>query len=225
MSRINLLIKAIDKELIEKNKNYLTLGQANKMLYDKGHITESEKQNGFLKKLLENREIKNSEQTDSKPKQWRIFISDKRLKQKKNILKKKKPKETLFSEKHVYKQKQVFAEQNNNSWKWIVGGIIALIFVFSQFSGNDNNSVDSDPILAYNYAKEFVKDRLKSPSTAEFPGTYEKKNHVTDLGNGIYLINSWVDSQNGFGAIIRSHWSCRISFVGGKVQAENIIIE
>jgi hypothetical protein len=225
MSRIILLIKAIDKELIETNKNYLTLGQANKMLYEKGHITEFEKQNGFLKKLLENKEIKNSEQTESAPKQWRIFLSDKRLKRKKIIPKKKEPKETHFYENQVYEQKQVFSEQNNISWKWIVGGIIALIFVFSQFSGNDNNSVDSDPILAYNYAKDFIKDRLKSPSTAEFPGTFEKKNHVTDLGNGVYQINSWVDSQNGFGAMIRSRWSCRISFIGGKVQAENISIE
>ncbi len=58
----------------------------------------------------------------------------------------------------------------------------------------NSGSVDSDPILAYNFAKDFIKDRLKSPSTAEFPGTCEKKNHITDLGNGEYRINSWVDS-------------------------------
>jgi len=89
----------------------------------------------------------------------------------------------------------------------------------------NSGSVDSDPILAYNFAKDFIKGRLKSPSTAEFPGTFEKKNHVTDLGNGEYRINSWVDSQNGFGAMIRSRQSCKIIFNGGNVRAVNIIIE
>ena len=225
MSRIVLLIKAIDKELIKKDKNYLTLGQANKMLYEKGHITQSEKENGFLKKLLEKKEIKNSEQTESSPKQWRIFLSDKGLNRKKTFPRKQKPEETQFSENQVHQQKQAFSEQNNNLWKWIVGAIIVIIFVFNQFSGNDKSVIDSDPILAYNFAEDFIKDRLKAPSTAEFPGTFEKKKHVTDLGNGEYLIESWVDSQNGFGAMIRSRWSCKIIFLGENVRAEDLRIE
>lgn len=218
MERIELLTKAIDKALLEKDKNYLTLGQANKLLYNRGHITEAEKKNKYLKKLLENGEIKNATQTEESPKQWRIFLSDKNLQRRKDSTKK-----TSKTQQRQVNLNQT--EQNNNSWKWIVGGIIALIFVISQFSEDNNGTGDADPILAYNYAKDFIKDRLKSPSTAEFPGTFEKKNHVRDLGNGQYQINSWVDSQNSFGATIRSRWSCRIIFSNGKVQAEKIIIE
>lgn len=135
MSRIELIIKAIDKELISKDKNYLTLGQVNKSLYENGHITESEKQSGFLKQMLESGEIKNAEQTESKPKQWRIFLSDKRLKPKK-IVQKKEPKAEYKPK--VYNQPQ--PNENNNLWKWITGGIIVIIFIFSQFSNDDSST-------------------------------------------------------------------------------------
>ena len=83
----------------------------------------------------------------------------------------------------------------------------------------------SNKFLAYNYAEEFVKKRLKSPSTAEFPGTFEKNDHIKELGNNEYLISSWVDSQNGFGAMIRSRFSCKIIFEGNNVRCENLLIE
>lgn len=79
--------------------------------------------------------------------------------------------------------------------------------------------------LAFNYAEDFVKQRLKSPSTAEFIGTFEKSDHITELENDEYLINSWVDSQNSFGAMIRSKFSCKIIFEGEKVRCENLVIE
>lgn len=234
MARIELLIKAIDKALIEKGKNYMTLGQANKSLYENGHITEFEKQSGFLKKMLEDGLIKNAKQTESSPKQWRLFLSDKRLKPKRAVRTKKvideyetevkfKPKEK-FAPKYINLKDQHKSNTDNIPWKWIIGGIIALIFVIGLFSDDNNGTGNSDPILAYNYAKDFIKDRLKSPSTAEFPGTFEKKNHVRDLGNGQYQISSWVDSQNGFGAKIRSRWSCKITFKNEQVHAENIVI-
>lgn len=103
-----------------------------------------------------------------------------------------------------------------------------IIFIFFAFGSGDNESSSStgdNKMLAYNYAEDFVKQRLKSPSTAKFPGIFEKNDHITELGGGKYRISSWVDSQNGFGAMIRSRWSCTITFADGKVKAENIIIE
>lgn len=43
MTKSEILVKQIDKALVEKNKNYMTLGQANKLLFEKGLISESEK--------------------------------------------------------------------------------------------------------------------------------------------------------------------------------------
>ena len=59
---------------------------------------------------------------------------------------------------------------------------------------------------AYSMAHDWVKRRLKNPHAAEFPGTWEKKNHITSLGNHTYQIKSWVEEQNGFGAKIRTPW-------------------
>jgi hypothetical protein len=91
--------------------------------------------------------------------------------------------------------------------------------------GSSDIKVEPDPITAYVFAESFIKERLKSPSTAMFPSVMEKQNHVTDLGNDEYKINSWVDSQNGFGAMLRTKWSCTIKFIDDEVQVNNIIIQ
>ncbi len=110
-----------------------------------------------------------------------------------------------------------------------ISSILAIFtFIFLAFGSEDNNSsssTETNKMLAYNYAEHFVKQRLKSPSTAEFPGIFEKADHITELGNDEYLINSWVDSQNSFGAMIRSKFSCKIIFKDDKVRVENLVIE
>lgn len=113
-----------------------------------------------------------------------------------------------------------------NKLKHLISLLAIVVFIIAAIGSSDTNEpVKPDPLLAYSFAEDFIKERLKAPSTAEFPGLFEKKNHVKSLGNGEYQINSWVDSQNGFGAMIRSRWACKIKFVGDKVQAENIIID
>jgi hypothetical protein len=110
-----------------------------------------------------------------------------------------------------------------------ISSILAIFaFIFLAFGSDDDNSsssTETNKMLAYNYAEDFVKQRLKSPSTAEFPGLFEKADHITELGNDEYRINSWVDSQNGFGAMIRSKFSCKIIFIDEKVRVENLVID
>jgi hypothetical protein len=47
-----------------------------------------------------------------------------------------------------------------------------------------------------------VKAQLKSPATAGFSGET-----TSPAGSGYYVEGN-VDAQNGFGALIRSHWTC-----------------
>jgi hypothetical protein len=106
--------------------------------------------------------------------------------------------------------------------------LTVIVFIFFAFgSGNSDGSSSSEhsKMVAYNYAEDYIEQTLKSPSTAKFPGIFQKKKHTTSLGDGKYRISSWVDSQNVFGAKIRSRWSCEITFVDGNVKVENIIIE
>jgi hypothetical protein len=103
--------------------------------------------------------------------------------------------------------------------------IIFIFFAFGSRNSDGSSSSEHSKMIAYNYAEDFIEERLKSPSIAKFPGIFQKKMHSTSLGGGKYQISSWVDSQNGFGAMIRSRWSCKITFVDGNVKVENIIIE
>ena len=93
------------------------------------------------------------------------------------------------------------------------------------FGGDDGSTSSSRDLLAFNYSEDYVKQRLKSPSTAKFPKSSEKRNYITKVSDDEYIIEAWVDSQNGFGAMIRSSYSCVIIFEDGKVKCKDLLIE
>ncbi|WP_067101876.1 hypothetical protein [Marinomonas atlantica] len=60
--------------------------------------------------------------------------------------------------------------------------------------------------------KEFVKSYLVSPSSADFGWPDEFLKFRKE--NQRYIIKSHVDSQNQFGATIRSNWHCQVKYIG-----------
>jgi len=68
-------------------------------------------------------------------------------------------------------------------------------------------------------AQQFIKDRLKSPSTASF-GSFFKgefqsaEKCVTPIENQEYIVRGWVDSQNSFGGTVRTNFMIRIKDKG-----------
>ncbi len=95
-------------------------------------------------------------------------------------------------------------------------GVVVLIFLLIFVIGSWKDWTSSDGgqsgnvFLAYTYTEKCIKNKLKSPSTARFPSGSERKSHVQYLGNNRYEVNSWVDSQNGYGATLRLYFKCRI---------------
>lgn len=74
-------------------------------------------------------------------------------------------------------------------------------------------SVPREPgnIDAQVMCQQFVEKQLKAPSTAKFPSSREWKiGH--SAGTNEYSASSYVDSQNGFGAMIRSQISCDMTY-------------
>jgi len=61
---------------------------------------------------------------------------------------------------------------------------------------------------AYIYAKEAVKTQLKSPRSAKF-GSYGQT-RISTYKDCIFEISGHVDSQNGFGALIRSNYTVQL---------------
>lgn len=59
--------------------------------------------------------------------------------------------------------------------------------------------------------KEFVRQRLIAPSTAEFASAYEQIHTVKLLSAGHFELASYVDSQNVFGAQVRANFVCSVT--------------
>lgn len=84
---------------------------------------------------------------------------------------------------------------------FLLGVLIGVIYlaggfnlVFKYFEGR----------RAHSYAQEIILDHLVSPATAEFA---DKPARLERFEDGEWRIRSHVDSQNKFGAMIRTEWS------------------
>ncbi len=66
--------------------------------------------------------------------------------------------------------------------------------------------------------KKEIKSRLKSPTTADFPFLdFTIWAWDTDI-----ILKSYVDSQNGFGASVRTTFKCYFDYNGGKPSIKNV---
>ena len=75
----------------------------------------------------------------------------------------------------------------------------------------------TDSLTAYMMMQTFVERRLKSPKSADFPNPLVGQHkHVRHIGDHTYVIDSWVDAQNSFGADIRTR------FVGKVQQVSDV---
>lgn len=74
---------------------------------------------------------------------------------------------------------------------------------------------------AYLFAQDLIIEYLKSPSSAEFPGSSQIK--LVPLGNDRYYIDGYLDSQNGFGAQVRTKYQCWVLYKQNeRISIENI---
>lgn len=90
------------------------------------------------------------------------------------------------------------------------GGCLGLLLliggctVLSSVAGGSDSDTDDAEAYVTIACREWVKERLKAPSTADFP----RDESVTASG-GVYTVSGSVDSQNSFGATVRSSFTCR----------------
>lgn len=105
-----------------------------------------------------------------------------------------------------------------------VVGITLVNLITGESSNSTSVGVEHNKLLAFSYATDCVKNNLKSPSSAKFVGLLEKEESVKYIGDDTYEIKSWVDSQNSFGAMIRSNFRCVISFKDNKVSCVEVDI-
>lgn len=90
---------------------------------------------------------------------------------------------------------------------------IILPLLFRGCGGGSTSSTSDDPrLLAYVMSQSFVEDKLKCPATASFPPYATLADvrpfGVQDRGGNLYVIMAYVDSQNSFGANVRTRYTC-----------------
>ena len=108
--------------------------------------------------------------------------------------------------------------------KEMLMGLAVLIFIsiamVGWFGGESDSSPRASPssssrdnsTMAYIQCKSHVIRRLKAPSTADFPFLDYSS---SDVGGNRYIVRSYVDAQNGFGAMLRNRYRCEIRYDGG----------
>lgn len=76
-------------------------------------------------------------------------------------------------------------------------------------NGNGKDSYGHDKFDAFVIAENAVKEKLKSPSTAQFCTTTEAT--IGRNGN-TWTVKGWVDAQNGYGATVRANFAVTFTF-------------
>ena len=58
--------------------------------------------------------------------------------------------------------------------------------------------------------QQFVEKQLKSPGSAKFPTVANEEVIIENVGEQTYVVTAFVDSQNGFGAMLRTYFVGKI---------------
>ncbi|OJV56503.1 MAG: hypothetical protein BGO31_15585 [Bacteroidetes bacterium 43-16] len=99
-------------------------------------------------------------------------------------------------------------------------GILIAVFSDSNEAKIDNTPTDyySDKskmkLAAFVIIKMKVEERLKAPGSAKFQ-TISYEDAVTVTADSMFTVNSYVDAQNSFGALLRSGFVGKAKYLGG----------
>lgn len=95
-------------------------------------------------------------------------------------------------------------------WLWIGWGIAALVAVAVFLPSKDDKPSDGGQSTAGIACERWVATALKAPSTA----SYGRNPSVVGLGDQTWKVHGYVDSENSFGAKIRTGYTCTGQLIG-----------
>ena len=78
--------------------------------------------------------------------------------------------------------------------------------------GTSGGTRCGDRFSAMAAAEALVRQQLKAPSTAKFPGLFDEEPRVTSIGQCQYRVASYVDAQNSFGAMLRMNYRIDMAY-------------
>ena len=105
---------------------------------------------------------------------------------------------------------------NKVTYAVIFGILLIWTIIIVAICGGDKKPKQDEPFVnathAWTIAREIVKDKLKSPSTADFPWNPDGIKMISD---STIMLYGHVDSQNSFGAMIRMQFIIKLKYWGG----------
>jgi hypothetical protein len=99
----------------------------------------------------------------------------------------------------------------------VIVGLVGLVLLVVGAAIFSEPEPKDSPRNAYLVCWQFVWGRLKAPATAEFPTSSDPAVRSERLANGAYLVRAYVDSQNGFGALVRTPFTCNVTWQQGEM--------
>ena len=102
---------------------------------------------------------------------------------------------------------------------FVGSGIVGLMGLLSS-DGGPQSPAHSD-VAAFVMCRQFAEDCLRAPSTADWPSSLPPATRIEHAGEGRYLVQTYVDAQNAFGALIRSDISCQVQYRGGEREVSD----
>jgi hypothetical protein len=108
-----------------------------------------------------------------------------------------------------------------------LGVILALSFLATSCYTKEEMEASrcKDKTRAFQMSRDFVKDRLRAPTTAEFPWATDDGVSVVDLGDCTFDVHAYVDAQNAFGAKIRNRYDVKLRYLGNEEwRASSVVV-
>ena len=76
---------------------------------------------------------------------------------------------------------------------------------------------NQDPYTAFGISKKFMERQLKAPASAKWPSFSDDR---VDVGfaqkSQLWIVKSYVDSQNSYGALIRTLYVISLEYIPGE---------
>jgi len=104
--------------------------------------------------------------------------------------------------------------------------LVYALIIGAMYAGDTMLDTHRNKSTAYAIAKNYVAQKLISPSTAHFPPISDSGVLIDYLGDNRYCISGYLVSRNSFGNENRSDYTCVVREVGsGEWTYENIFFK
>jgi len=102
---------------------------------------------------------------------------------------------------------------------------LAIVFAVILSGCVEENILTQDiESTVYEVSQDFVRQALVAPSTAKFPPISEA-HYIKEKSPNVWVVISYVDAQNRFGAYLRNYYACEIYRYGDNFKLSAINIE